>query len=148
MSLVLLAWLGCVVLCDWRCRRVPNALVLTGAALAASALAFDAQPWGVGARQALMAGAAGFGALLVFHALGLMGAADVKFAAALGLWIGPVPLLRVWIGASLLAGLHALALLAWRRYTGLPRARRREIPYAAHMAGVTIGWMAWQHLTR
>lgn len=83
--------------------------------------------------------------MLLFYALGLMGAADVKFAAALGLWIGPWPLLWVWVGASLLAGVHALALLVWRSRTGLPRTRKREIPYAAHMAMVTMGWLAWQH---
>lgn len=95
--------------------------------------------------QALGAAIGGFSLLLVFYALGLMGAADVKFAAVLGLWIGPWPLLWVWVGASLLAGVHALALLVWRSRTGLPRTRKREIPYAAHMAVVTMGWLVWQH---
>lgn len=100
---------------------------------------------GVDWRAALIAAVTAFVALLVFYALGLMGAADVKFAAALGLWIGPWPLLWVWVGASVLAGLHAIALLIWRHRTGLPRTRKREIPYAAHMAAVTMGWLVWQH---
>lgn len=100
---------------------------------------------GVTRGQALVGASAGFVGLLFFYATGLMGAADVKFAAALGLWIGPWPLLWVWVGASLLAGVHALALLAWRLRTGLPRTRKREIPYAAHMAVVTMGWLVWQH---
>lgn len=115
-----------------------------GAAVAILALAFGIQPLDISFLQALQAGLGAFSTLLVFYALGLMGAADVKFAAALGLWVGLWPLLWVWVGASLLAGLHALALLAWRRHTGLPRTRKREIPYAGHMAVVTMGWLLWQ----
>lgn len=124
---------------------MPNFLVLLGAAFAVAAVALNRQPLGLTWQEAGFAALAGFATLLLFYLLGLMGAADVKFAAALGLWIGPWPLLWVWVGASLLAGLHALALLAWRHHTGLRRTRKREIPYAAHMAAVTMGWLVWQH---
>lgn len=120
-------------------------MVLVGAALAGLSLALNAHPLGLKVEQALTASTAGFLALLAFYALGLMGAADVKFAAALGLWIGAWPLLWVWAGASVLAALHALVLIAWRRHTGLPRTRKREIPYAAHMAVMTMGWLIWRH---
>lgn len=125
-------------------RRVPNTLVLGGAVMALLVLAVDRQPLGVGWLEALGAAVAGFLALLVFYAFRLMGAADVKFAAALGLWVGFWPLVWVWVGASLLAGLHALALMTWRRRMGFTRTRKREIPYAAYMAAVTMGWI-WQH---
>lgn len=108
-------------------------------------LVFSRQPLQLTWVHALAGGLGGLLALTLFYAMGVMGAADVKFATALGLWIGPWPLLWVWVGASLLAGVHALALLAWRFRTGLPRTRKREIPYAAHMAVVTMGWLAWQH---
>lgn len=145
-SLLLLLWLSCIAACDLRHRRVPNLLVLAGAVLALLVLALGRQPLGVDWSGALLAGSVAFAALLIFYGLGLMGAADVKFAAALGLWLGPWPMLWVWIGASLLAAGHALALMAWRRHTGLPRTRKREIPYAAHLAIVTMAWMFGSHL--
>lgn len=145
MIFVLLAWLACVAACDLGHRRVPNYLVTTGAAFAVLGLMFSWQPMGLTWRDAGVAGLGGFAVLLPFYLAGLMGAADVKFAVALGLWIGPWPLLWVWMGASLLAGVHALALLAWRQHTGLPRTRKREIPYAAHMAVTTMGWLIWRH---
>ena len=145
MTVVLFAWLGVAVFWDWKARRIPNWLVLGGVALAGLSLALNVHPLGLDVEQALTAATAGFLALLAFYALGLMGAADVKFAAALGLWIGPWPLLWVWIGASLLAALHALILIGWRRHTGLPRTRKREIPSAAHMAEMTMGWLIWRH---
>lgn len=119
--------------------------MLVGVALAGVSLALNVHPLNLTAEQALTAAAGGFVALLAFYAMGLMGAGDVKFAAALGLWLGPWPLLWVWVSASLLAGAHALALLAWRRHTGLPRVHKREIPFAAHMAVMTMGWLIWQH---
>lgn len=84
-----------------------------------------------------------FVALLLFYATRLMGAGDVKFAGALGLWVGLQPLLPIWIGASLLAGVHAAVALL--RLRGAPREKfRRHIPYAAYMALATLGWMAWR----
>lgn len=141
----LIAWLTCVVAVDCLHRRVPNGLVLVGGIVASIALLLDKQPLGAEWSDALVASSLGFTTFLLFYCLGLMGAADVKFAAALGLWIGAWPLLWVWAGASVLAALHALVLIAWRRHTGLPRTRKREIPYAAHMAVTTMGWLIWQH---
>ena len=145
MLILLCIWLICIIASDWRHRRVPNVLVLTGAALALLALMTGLQPFALTWSSALMAAGIGFAAMLIFYALGLMGAADVKFVAALGLWLGSWSLLWVWIGASLLAALHSLVLIAWRGRTQLPRLRRREIPYAAHLAAVTIGWLIWQN---
>ncbi|MDA7418178.1 A24 family peptidase [Xenophilus arseniciresistens] len=143
--LALSLWLLCVACLDWRWRRVPNTVVVAGAMLVVLCLLFGVHPLRVSAIDAAIAFIAGFALLLPFYALKLMGAADVKFAAALGLWLGPWPLLSVWIGASILAGLHGLALLAWRRYTGVSQSRKREIPYAAHMAVVALGGLLWQH---
>lgn len=51
-----------------------------------------------------------------------MGAGDVKFGAVLGLWFGFSPsLLYVWLGGSLLAGLHGLAVIGWRVVRGHPQ---------------------------
>ena len=143
-------------------RRVPNGLVLLGAAGAALALLLNRQPFGLGWEEALAGGGIAFGALLLTYALGVMGAGDVKFAGALGLWTGLAPLVPIWIGASLLAGLHAVLWLALRRWPVAPRlllalssphippagaqtpARKmRHLPLAAYLAIATLVWIAW-----
>lgn len=155
MKLVLLLWLLTAIVQDGRERRVRNWLVLTGMALALLALALDVQPFGLHWTDALLGGATAFGALLCFYAFGLMGAGDVKFAGALGLWVGLSPLLPIWVAASLLAGLHGLLWLALQRWPLAPRLalalsgrpggtgkRPRPIPLAAYLAVVTVVFMA------
>ena len=161
MTSACLLWLLFVTVHDFRQRRVPNWLVLAGAAAALAALAFGVQPFEVGWTSAFLGAGIGFGFLLLFYVLGLMGAGDVKFAGALGLWTGLSPLASIWIAASLLAGLHALTCLALRRWplsarlaiflsaspaptTGAtPSGRARFIPYAAYLALATVAWMFW-----
>lgn len=153
-------WLALVIACDFRQRRVPNWLVLAGIALAAVALAAGLHPAGLSWLDALGAGALAFGVMLVFYAFGLMGAGDVKFAGALGLWIGMQGLLPVWIASSLLAGAHGLLWYALNRWPVWPRLaialsgvppspgapspqRARHIPYAAYLAIAALAWSAW-----
>lgn len=163
MQLACLLWLLFVAVHDFRQRRVPNWLVLAGAAVALAALALGMQPFGIEWSTALTGAAVGFGALLLLYAFGLMGAGDVKFAGALGLWVGLPALLPIWVGASLLAGLHSALWLALQRWPVAPRlslmllgrssaahsgaapaaARRRIVPYAAYLALATAVWMVW-----
>jgi prepilin peptidase CpaA len=165
-----LLWLLFVAVYDFRQRRVPNWLVLAGAAVALAALALGMQPFGLDWTTTLTGAAVGFGCLLVIYAIGLMGAADVKFAGALGLWVGLPALLPIWVGASLLAGLHSALWLVLQRWPVLPRLalmlqgrassgtpsfsavetdggaapkRRRIVPYAAYLAMATAVWMVW-----
>lgn len=121
---------------------------------------FEIQPFSTGWTSMLGGGCFAFAILLIFYAAGLMGAGDVKFGGALGLWVGLQPLLPIWIGASLLAALHALLWLALRRWPVFPRlalalsgpahhddgVRRkpRPIPYAAYLALATVAWMVWR----
>lgn len=155
MTLALLLWLLLAIVQDGRERRVRNSLVLAGIAMALGALVFDLQPFGLGWTQALLGGAFAFLGLLSFYAFGLMGAGDVKFAGALGLWLGMAPLLPIWVVASLLAGLHGLAWMALQRWplsprlalalSGRPRQDgtvSRAIPFAAYLALATIATMA------
>ncbi|WP_390349679.1 prepilin peptidase [Variovorax boronicumulans] len=104
-------------------RRVPNWLVVAGAGLAITALGLGAGPLGHDWRAALFGAGAGFGFLLLFYATGLMGAGDVKFASALGLWVGLPALAPIWIGASLIAGIHSVLWLALRRWPFFSAAR-------------------------
>jgi len=156
-----LMWLLLITVYDARQRRVPNWLVLGGAATAIGALAMNAQPFGIGWPDAIFGCIIAFGFLLLFHVTGLMGAGDVKFAGALGLWVGMSPLLPIWIGASLLAAAHAFLLLALRRFAWFPglalmlsgrehrnatpgsRKQTRPIPFAAYLALAAAVWMVW-----
>lgn len=159
---LLLVWLALIAVHDFRRRTVSNWLVLSGAATALVQLALGFQPVGIGWSEALLGFAAGFGALLLFYATGVMGAGDVKFAGALGLWVGPMALLPIWIGGSLLAALHGILWLALLRWPVLPRLalmlahqrsaadgmapsgrRPRVVPYAAYLALATAVWLIW-----
>jgi prepilin peptidase CpaA len=158
-----IAWLLFVSVYDFRQRRVPNWLVLAGAAVALAALAFRAQPFGIAWNSALLGAGVGFAFLLFFYVIRLMGAGDVKFAAALGLWVGLSALAQIWIVASLVAAAHSLLWLALRRWpvaprlalilsgpesasaadNGAPPNRARFIPYAAYLSLAALAWMAW-----
>jgi prepilin peptidase CpaA len=139
---------------DLYARRVPNGLLLLCLLIELFGLMLT-QPRLSLAGHALGL-AIGLLALLPFYVAGWMGAGDVKFFAVLGFFMGVTPLLPIWIIASLLAGLHALAVLAARHYLQLlpalrvlltrwqgsdvgqriirARAGRRGLPYAAHLA--------------
>lgn len=165
MRSVCLLWLLFVAVYDFRQRRVPNWLVLAGAALALAALALEMQPFGIGWTTAFTGAAVGFGGLLLLYAVGFMGAGDVKFAAALGLWVGLSALLPIWIVGSILAGVHSTLFLALQRWpvfprlslmllgrtraaasdngSAAPKRRRLVVPYAAYLALATAAWMVW-----
>lgn len=135
--------------------------MLSGAVLASAALAFGIQPFGISWATAIAGGAVGFGFLLLFYVVGIMGAGDVKFAGALGMWVGLSALAPIWIGASLLAGIHGVLWLTLRRWPVLPgfalmllgqrkpvedktrQGRMRFIPYAAYLSLATVVWMMW-----
>lgn len=108
-------WLFAIAAMDLRIRKVRNWMVLLGLATGAAALFSGAQPFQVSAWGGLGGMVAAFATLLPFYALRWMGAGDVKFAAVMGLWFGLSPdLLTIWLGGSLLAGLHGLLVLGWR----------------------------------
>lgn len=160
-DVALLLWLLLVTVYDFRERRVPNWLVLAGAAAALAALALGIQPFGIDWASALLSAGIGFGFLLLFYAFGLMGAGDVKFAGALGLWVGLSALIPIWIGASLMAGAHSILWIGLKRWPlfpglnfllagparmsepGVPTRRPRIVPYAAYLALATAAWMVW-----
>lgn len=160
MQPLLLLWLAGAVFCDLRWRKVPNLLVLAGVVGALLSLAFGAALPGLDWPAAFVGSGAAFAVLLPFYALRLMGAGDVKFAAALGLWVGLAPLAPIAIVGSLLAFAHAMAVLVLRRWPLFPRlmlalsgreadgtaspSARRPIPYAAYLALATLGWLVWR----
>jgi len=81
----------------------------------------------------------------------LMGAGDVKAIAILGLLLGFPSLALVLLGASLLAGLHAVLHMTVSKYKSLT-SRSRQIPYAAYLGAAAISvafmplnsaWYSW-----
>jgi len=165
LSAAIAVLLGLQVICtDLYARRVSNRWLL--AAGVAGAMASLLLPATSTAPASAAAGLAlGLVALLPFHAIGWMGAGDVKLFSILGLLLGWKPLLPLWVVASLLAGIHALGILlarnplahgfingypaAVRAYTALhesewfnrmkaSRKGRNGIPYAAYLGIATL----------
>lgn len=171
LNSIALLWLIAIAGMDLRLRKVRNWMVLLGLAIGLVALFRGAHPYQVTLLDGLLGMGVAFVALLPFYALGWMGAGDVKFAAVIGLWLGLSPaLLAIWVGGSVLAGLHSLLVLAWsalqQRPLGLwlqaqvgalapaskplelnlnfvARNRTRSIPYAGYMAIAAIALMVW-----
>lgn len=81
-------------------------------------------PWGVSAHAGIAGAVIAFGFLLFFYIFKLMGAGDVKFAAALGLATGWKPLFWIWVGASILAAIHAMLIIVTRRSFYWPWLKR------------------------
>ncbi|MBN3767925.1 prepilin peptidase [Burkholderia sp. Ac-20365] len=155
-SLLFVAWTTTVAASDLRYRRVANASIVAGLT-AAFACAFTMRtPFGVAPAQAALGALLGLAALLPFFALRMMGAADVKVFAVLGAWCGPHALLDLWVVASILAGLHALALLLAARTRLAAPGRsggatfgsrgRRATPYVTCLAVPALGMLALRQL--
>jgi prepilin peptidase CpaA len=52
--------------------------------------------------------------LLLPYAFGMLGAGDVKFAAAIGAWLGAPQLFVILVVGGLVTGVFSLLLIAWR----------------------------------
>jgi len=97
---------------DWRYRRIPNWLTVSGAAagVATNAILYR---W-LGLKTALLGMALGLGLLLLFVLARILGAGDWKLAGALGACVGPRELISVLGTAVLVAGVMALAVVIWK----------------------------------
>ncbi|HKG92542.1 MAG TPA: prepilin peptidase [Gemmatimonadaceae bacterium] len=159
--MVLLAW-ACAS--DLRRRRIPNALVL---AILASGFVRAVAP---GAESPGVLGALGGFALglaiwLPFHALGVLGAGDVKLVAAAGAWLGPLSVLNASMYGAIAGALVALVTAASQgtlrevlssvavrvgalqqgRWLGIPPISRakHQMPYGVALAiGIALAWWA------
>jgi len=64
--------------------------------------------------SSLLGSGFGFAILVVFFALGGVGAGDVKLLTAVGAWLGPFWTLQVFIASALAAGVYACLLIFLR----------------------------------
>ena len=126
-------WLPAVVVAiiagvtDWRVRRIPNWLTVSGAVagLATNTILFH---W-PGLKASLLGLALGLGLLLPFVALRSLGAGDWKLAGALGACLGMRDLLAVLFGTILVAGVMALGAVIWKGRL------QRTLSNIAHLMG-------------
>jgi len=102
----------CAGVLDWRFRRIPNWLTVSGfaAGVAVNAVLFR---W-PGLETALLGTGLGLALLLPFVLLRSLGAGDFKLAGALGACLGPRQLMSVLVAAILLAGVMALIVVIWK----------------------------------
>ena len=96
---------------DWRFRRIPNWLTVSGfaAGVVVNTVLFR---WH-GLREALLGAAVGLGLLFPFVLIRSLGAGDFKLAGALGACLGPHQLLAVLFATVLLAGVMALGIVIY-----------------------------------
>jgi prepilin peptidase CpaA len=108
----LLLAMACVT--DVRARRIPNRLV---AVIAVAGLVFSGVAVGgwLAVGKSLLGVALGFGIWIVFYAIGVLGAGDVKLAAAAGAWLGVGGIWRASLVAAVAGGVLAVLLLARER---------------------------------
>lgn len=103
---LILGGIACV--CDLRTRRIPNLLTFGGAAFA---IVYSLVVSGTGGLVTSLGGwITGLVLFLPMFALGGMGAGDVKLAACLGAWLGPLASLFVALYAALAGGVMAVGL--------------------------------------
>ncbi len=97
---------------DWRYRRIPNWLTVSGfaAGVAVNTILYR---W-PGLKAALLGTLLGLGLLLPFVLVRSLGAGDWKLVGALGACLGPRQLLSVLVGTILVAGVMALAVVIWK----------------------------------
>jgi len=111
-------WIPAVVIAivagilDWRYRRIPNWLTVSG--LAAGVVINTILYRWPGLKTALLGALLGLGLLLPFVIIRSLGAGDWKLAGALGACLGPRQLMSVLVGTILVAGAMALGLVIWK----------------------------------
>lgn len=91
---------------DWRSRKIPNTLVLWGGL---TALGLSLTPRGIGLDAALLGGMSGFLVFLLLYLFRMVGAGDVKLAAAVGLFVGWPDMASVCVAILLAGGLMSVA---------------------------------------
>lgn len=129
----------CAGVTDWRTRKIPNWLTVSGAVAGVAAnTTFYRLP---GLKTALIGMGLGLALLLPFVLVRSLGAGDWKLAGALGACLGPRPLCSVLIAAILVAGVMALALVIWKgrlKATLLNIARLLASIFSLRMPGAEV----------
>lgn len=101
---------------DVRYRRIPNKLVLV---TLLAGLSLNSFFWGWhGLASSLEGMVVAFGMMFVLHAIGTMGAGDVKLFAAVGSIVGIASVLQTLMVVALMGGLLAFGIMIYARRVG------------------------------
>lgn len=109
--LPLLALLATAVVIDWRERRIPNwlnLLTFLGGVLYVSMGWVPVSGWGC-----LLGVLVGFAMVFPRVLLGATGAGDLKQHMAVGAWVGPIGILVIALGSTVIGGVMAIAQAAY-----------------------------------
>jgi prepilin peptidase CpaA len=98
---------------DWRSRRIPNWLTVSGFLVGVSVNVL-ASGW-IGLKASLLGAGLGLLILLPFVFLRSLGMGDWKLAGALGAFVGWQALVDLLMGSVLVAGVMALGLVIYKR---------------------------------
>jgi prepilin peptidase CpaA len=101
---------------DWRSRRIPNWLTVSGVFVGIAA-STTAAGW-VGAKMAVEGTGLGLLLLFPFVIVRALGAGDWKLVGAMGAFLGPRDLLVVLFMALIVAGVMALGLVIYKHRLG------------------------------
>jgi prepilin peptidase CpaA len=150
---------------DWRSRRIPNWLTVSGLLVGVAANTI-AGGWS-GLKISLLGAGLGLLVLLPFVFLRSLGAGDWKLAGALGAFFGPAVLIDLLMGSIFVAGLMAVFLVIYKRRfkqtllniwrllgsmlafrmpgaeVSLDNPNSLKIPYGVALALTTLCYGAW-----
>lgn len=109
--LPLLILLGIAVVIDWRQRRIPNwlnLLIFLGGVFSVTTEGLPISGWGC-----LLGVLVGFGMVIPRVLLGATGAGDLKQHMAVGAWVGPLGILVITLGSTVVGGMMAVVQAAY-----------------------------------
>lgn len=149
MEILFLIWILISAVCDAIYRKCYNWIVIFGISMAFIAVLLmpKSLPIKINFQDSLIGMFVGSFVFLFFYALKMMGAGDVKFAAALGAWVGWKFLLPVWALSCGFAVLHGLVVRSNLKYLfsetmnwedGRQEKGKRFIPYVTYLSIATV----------
>ena len=152
MLIFFLIWLIFAGVCDAVYRKSFNYVSLIGIVVGLGNLLMGSS-LGVSEISGFAASILAFSVLLIFYKYGVIAAGDVKFAAALGIWVGLQRLIPIWVISCLFTVLHGLffkyrMLFLFKSDTGWDAGsieRSRFIPYVTYLSLSTVLTLIWEN---
>ena len=144
MGMVFLLWLVLAAVNDFLERKCYNWVAVLGAvtALLSLVLNVETHPIEISFIDSLLGAISAFLSLLIFYGFRWMGAGDVKFATALGFWVGWKLLLPIWALSCFFSLVHGL-FYKFSTVSSLNKIDELEnihrfIPYVTYLSVATI----------
>jgi prepilin peptidase CpaA len=148
-----LAFVAIAVYTDLKWRRIPNEITVSSLVIAL--ILQTAFGGTTGLLTALGGFAVGFGILLLLWLTGGGGGGDVKLMGAAGAWVGPMPILMIFIGSALFAIACTMVMMVRQQLGSEPNAvaesssgsvggtsqrnvLKQSVPYAVPMGMATL----------